>query len=97
MSTDAWRERKRAYKRRRVAEWREAGICVQCGSQPAKADRKSCEACLAKMRENAARLRERRRAAGVCRLCETPVTDGMVHCPDCRGDMNAAKRAMRLR
>ena len=97
MITEKRRAWRREYQRRLAAKRRAAGICVNCGKEPAAENRTCCEACLAKVRASQAKVRARRRAAGVCLICEASVTDGNVYCPDCLGDRQAAGRARRLR
>src|SRR5580658_134589 len=86
--------RRRALARlnRNHAEWREAGLCLQCGKIP-KDGLKHCQICLAAASARA----ERRRVAGICRDCGAPGAAPHRRCPPCAARHATRCRALRAR
>ena len=73
----------RARDRRRRRQRREAGLCTECGRDPAAEDRSVCEPC-----GEARRTKERaryaaRKAARVCVRCAGPAIGGSSRCSRC--------------
>ena len=62
-----------------------AGFCPKCGRQPERlAQRQQCDRCAAKQKAHVSRLREKRRAAGICRDCGRPAGEaGKARCTVC--------------
>ena len=84
--------KRRSYAQKRsarlYAERKAAGICVDCGKEPARENRLHCAECGAKrskrMAEKLARLRKGWRAFGVCLLCGTrEAMPKMTYCGVC--------------
>lgn len=81
----------------RYYHYKAAGICVTCGSNWVVPGRVRCKACAARddamrrrrdpdgsaARERFRRLRDTRRAAGLCTDCGRPAKQGRVRCADC--------------
>lgn len=65
------------------AEWRDAGMCLECGSQAAKG-RLHCSACLYVSAEKARLRAQRLREAGLCQHCGCrPLAEGRLGCKEC--------------
>lgn len=62
-----------------------AGFCPRCGRQPERlAERQQCDRCAEKQKAHVSRLREKRRAAGICRDCGRPAGEaGKARCAVC--------------
>lgn len=94
MSYDLNRERKnRAY-------YLAQGRCPQCGGKrPLMPGHKMCEQCRQTNVESKRRLREARKAAGLCRECGKPIDDAKhTACAECRAKLireSGEKRAAR--
>lgn len=59
----------KAYKSRTQEERKKLGLCVQCGKQPAKANRVRCDDCLKKQANESKKYRDYRKDLGYCPRC----------------------------
>ena len=77
------RRTSRARSKRLKKAWREAGLCVRCGSPPEVEGTTTCAACKERRRAKERRKYAERRAAGLRTNCGTPAFDGQSYCGPC--------------
>lgn len=89
-------ERQKTYYKQLWAERKEWGVCVECGKKPPFEGRVRCEDCLCrdllahhkttdspKRKENLKKLRDERKAAGLCIICGKPAYKEHTRCYEC--------------
>lgn len=77
---------KAEYYKRRKAQFRELGLCLDCGRNPARPNRTTCEVCAARHRAVSKLKYMERLQQHICQRCRCELPEGYyyVTCPECR-------------
>jgi len=95
------KEQKRLYMRSYIAarrfSLRARGICPECRVRQLAPERKHCRECIDKATDVVMGKAKRQNAEGLCRRCNNPKMEGVVHCFDCNQRCRSWNEAYRDR